>query len=259
MGTTYQALVRIAALVTGQSAGLIASAAVSEAEGRRLVVASEELLERARSVVQRVFERLTTDECSAADTADETGRVRTRLEAIRPSNRETWAWMLRAEAEALRLRTVAGGGGTAERPDPAELVRAWESSVAAFSELGHPYEVARSRARLAVALRAAERLEEARAVADLARETVTRLRARPLLVELDALDAEAAAEDDSHLTPREREVLALVARGLSNGQIGKQLYISTKTVSVHVSNLLAKLDAASRTEAAAIARERGLV
>jgi DNA-binding NarL/FixJ family response regulator len=54
-------------------------------------------------------------------------------------------------------------------------------------------------------------------------------------------------------------VLELIARGLTNGQVGKQLYISTKTVSVHVSNLLAKLGASSRTEAAAIARQRGLV
>ena len=54
-------------------------------------------------------------------------------------------------------------------------------------------------------------------------------------------------------------MLALLAQGLTNGQIGKQLYISTKTVSVHVSNLLAKLGASGRTEAAAIARRRGLV
>ena len=52
---------------------------------------------------------------------------------------------------------------------------------------------------------------------------------------------------------------ACSAQGLTNGQIGKQLYISTKTVSVHVSNLLAKLGASGRTEAAAIARRRGLV
>ena len=61
------------------------------------------------------------------------------------------------------------------------------------------------------------------------------------------------------LTPRETEILRLVADGRSNGEIGKQLYISTKTVSVHVSNILAKLGAAGRTEAAAIARRRGLL
>ena len=59
------------------------------------------------------------------------------------------------------------------------------------------------------------------------------------------------------LTAREGEILALVAEGRSNGEIGKQLFISAKTVSVHVSNILAKLGASGRTEAAAIARRRG--
>jgi len=55
------------------------------------------------------------------------------------------------------------------------------------------------------------------------------------------------------------EVLTLVAQGLSNREVGGQLYISAKTVSVHVSNILAKLGAAGRTEAAAVARRRGLL
>ena len=50
-----------------------------------------------------------------------------------------------------------------------------------------------------------------------------------------------------------------MADGRSNGEIGKQLFISTKTVSVHVSNILAKLGASGRTEAAAIGRRTGLV
>jgi DNA-binding CsgD family transcriptional regulator len=61
------------------------------------------------------------------------------------------------------------------------------------------------------------------------------------------------------LTAREREVLALVAQGRSNREIGLVLFISPKTVSVHVSNLLAKLSAAGRTEAVAVARRRGLL
>jgi DNA-binding CsgD family transcriptional regulator len=61
------------------------------------------------------------------------------------------------------------------------------------------------------------------------------------------------------LTEREHEVLALVAEGRSNGQIAAELYISPKTASVHVSNILAKLGAASRTEAAALAYRTGLL
>jgi DNA-binding NarL/FixJ family response regulator len=54
-------------------------------------------------------------------------------------------------------------------------------------------------------------------------------------------------------------VLALVAQGRSNREIGGQLFISAKTVSVHVSNILAKLGAGGRTEAVAVARRRGLI
>jgi DNA-binding NarL/FixJ family response regulator len=60
------------------------------------------------------------------------------------------------------------------------------------------------------------------------------------------------------LTSREREVAALVAVGLSNGEIGTRLYISTKTASVHVSNILAKLGMSSRSEVAAWAVRTGL-
>jgi DNA-binding NarL/FixJ family response regulator len=60
------------------------------------------------------------------------------------------------------------------------------------------------------------------------------------------------------LTPREVEVLALVTAGRSNRQIAQALFISPKTASVHVSNILAKLGVAGRVEAAAIAHRQGL-
>jgi DNA-binding NarL/FixJ family response regulator len=60
-------------------------------------------------------------------------------------------------------------------------------------------------------------------------------------------------------TPREVEVLALMAQGRTNRQIGAELYISDKTASVHVSNILGKLGAGGRTEAVAIAAARGLL
>ena len=61
------------------------------------------------------------------------------------------------------------------------------------------------------------------------------------------------------LTGREEEVLRLVATGLTNRQIGERLFISGKTVSVHISNVLGKLGAGGRAEAVAVAHRRGLL
>jgi DNA-binding NarL/FixJ family response regulator len=61
----------------------------------------------------------------------------------------------------------------------------------------------------------------------------------------------------SRLTIREREVLGLLAEGRSNSQIASALFISPKTASVHVSNILAKLEVSSRGEAAALAHRLG--
>jgi DNA-binding NarL/FixJ family response regulator len=71
--------------------------------------------------------------------------------------------------------------------------------------------------------------------------------------------ADPAAEDPYGLTPREREVLALVADGATNRVIGERLFMAEKTASVHVSRILAKLGVRSRTEAAGVAHRQGLV
>jgi DNA-binding NarL/FixJ family response regulator len=60
-------------------------------------------------------------------------------------------------------------------------------------------------------------------------------------------------------TPRERSVLRLVALGRTNRQVGDELFISEKTVSVHLSRIMAKLGATRRAEAVAIAYDRGLL
>ncbi len=69
----------------------------------------------------------------------------------------------------------------------------------------------------------------------------------------------AASKQLDELTEREREVLALVARGLSNAEIGKQLFISPATAKTHVGRVMMKLDAHDRAELVVIAYETGLV
>ncbi|MFF2510833.1 AAA family ATPase [Streptomyces sp. NPDC058086] len=165
---------------------------------------------------------------------------------------EGLAWLARAEAEWLRAHSG---------PD----VAAWAKAVAAF-DYGDPYELARCERRLAEALLVADRREEAAERARAARDTAVRLGAVPLREELDTLirrgrlaDSPSAADRVPALTARESDVLRLLARGRTNRQIGEELFITGKTASVHVSNILAKLGAAGRTEAVAIAYREGLV
>ncbi|MEV7980258.1 AAA family ATPase [Streptomyces sp. NPDC086519] len=158
---------------------------------------------------------------------------------------EGQAWLARAEAEWTRA--VSG-------PDPA----AWERAVAAFA-YGDVYEAARVRLRYAQALAAHGRRTEAEEQARAARETAVALGAAPLLERSEALLRRPAQRSVSPLTAREQDVLRLLALGRSNRQIGEELFITGKTASVHVSNILAKLGAASRTEAVAIAYREGLI
>ena len=164
-------------------------------------------------------------------------------------------WLARAEAEWGRVNG---------HNDPS----AWQAAVDAFGP-GFVYETARSRWRLAEAL--AEAGDRAGATSEWAAATkaARQLRAVPLLAALDDLgrrarlagpgkDAGPPLGGLAGLTGRELEVLRLLAAGHSNREIGAELFISPKTASVHVSNILAKLNAASRTEAAAIAHRDGL-
>ncbi len=112
-------------------------------------------------------------------------------------------------------------------------------------------------------------VDEAAELLRLAYDAARSLAARPLADAVAALarrgkvsgfaPAAAASGSIPTLTPREQEVLELLAKGRTNRQLGKELFISEKTASVHVSNIMAKLAVGSRGEAVAIARRRGLL
>jgi DNA-binding CsgD family transcriptional regulator len=169
----------------------------------------------------------------------------------RPFGLEGRAWEARLRAEQLRLDWLLGGAVELD-----ELVDRWRATADLFAGLGHRLEEARARTRLAAVLRASGDADGSTRQAVSAREIAAGLGAVPLLEELGETRSGAGP---GALTPRESEILALVSAGRSNGEIGKQLFISAKTVSVHVSNVMAKLGAGSRTEASALARRAGLV
>jgi ATP/maltotriose-dependent transcriptional regulator MalT len=133
-----------------------------------------------------------------------------------------------------------------------------------FGRLGMPYDAAEARLELARALEADLRplaIEEARAARQVFRELgASRASdmAAALLRELGAGSA-AGARDDAELTGREQQVLGLLARGMTNAQIGKALFISEKTAGHHVSRILAKLGVSNRAEAAAQASRLALL
>ena len=162
-------------------------------------------------------------------------------------------WLARAEAELRRA---------VDANDPEN----WRAVIATFGP-AYVYETARGRWRLAEALAEAGDRDEAQREWQLAVTTAEELRATRLRAALADLGRRARLGSGSRaipgsplsvLTNRELEVLRSLAAGRSNREIASELFISDKTVSVHVSNILAKLGAGSRTAAAAIAHDNGL-
>ena len=164
-----------------------------------------------------------------------------------------------AEAEWSRLHDRHGGS-----PDR------WREAATHWEKLSFPHPAAYARRRLAEALlHSAEGASAAARELAAACDTATMLGAGPLLHSIQALaerariplPGPAAAQQTGPqtgqaggLTQRERQVLTLLADGLSNRRIAQVLFISEKTVSVHISHILAKLGVTNRTEAAAAAR-----
>lgn len=167
-------------------------------------------------------------------------------------NTAPWARLQTARAYWQRL---------AGRPDP----HGWQTAVDAWRRIGFMYDAIVESVHLAEDLLDLGERDQAIEVIGDSWHEATAMGAMGAARDFEALAHRAHIRlDESErlrppalrsLTPRELEVLDLVATGATNRDIGKQLFISEKTVSVHVSNLMAKLGVAHREEAAALARE----
>ena len=192
-------------------------------------------------------------------------QVRAALDRVRRRKALATAWAGDLATARAELERAEG--------DAASRVRRWRTAVANVA--GRPYASAYADWRLAEAELARRGGREAAApVIERALGVVTTLGARPLEEELRSLARRArlaitteaekpavAASLDEHpfgLTPRELEVLGLLADGLDNREIAEQLFISPKTASVHVSNIYGKLGVESRVAAATTAHSLGL-
>ena len=187
------------------------------------------------------------------------------------------ALYLTKEAEA----ELATSGAELTRLEGSWDPRAWADAIRRWEELGEPHREAYARYRRAEALLFAKAPRpEAGAELRRAHEIAGDLGAQALAVkiedlaerarlplqppethprrELEAVGPGRAVDDPFDLTRREREVLALLAKGRTNQEIADELFISRNTAGVHVSNILGKLGVSGRVEAATVAHRLGL-
>jgi DNA-binding CsgD family transcriptional regulator len=172
-----------------------------------------------------------------------------------PAERATW------NAERTRL---------ANSSDPG----AWSAAATAWHDLGCPHQAGyawwrqaeaqlyagQSRAAAAALRAGAEAADENAPLLSQIRRLALRARVPLPRAEATPENREQAKTVDSHgLTSRELVVLQLLATGRTNAQIGAELFISPKTASVHVTNILRKLSVATRVQAAAVAERAGLL
>jgi ATP/maltotriose-dependent transcriptional regulator MalT len=212
--------------------------------------------------------------CAAAGSAatrdqELAGRASSLLDRLRGLAEQMEATGPLQQAHRLTFAAQAARAGGAAVEPGADPRLAWEAAAQAWERLGQPYEQAR--ALLQASQAALDRADRDDAATWLARAAglADDLGVDPLRRQIDSLARRArlglpagpSARQPpgiAGLTAREAEVLRLVAAGRSNRDIAGELFISAKTVTVHVSNILAKLHATSRTEAAAIAHQAGI-
>jgi len=195
-----------------------------------------------------------------ADALIERARSATVLLAGQPQPATPQGRALRAACDAEWARVVGEHDGTQ-----------WSEIAAAWLGVSRPYEAAYAAWRAAEAHLATGRKDEAVTALRQAHSQASWLGAASLVAETEALARRArvrlagneqvspASGAATRLTPRETEVLALVAAGNTNHQIAESLYMSDKTASVHVSRILTKLGVANRGQAAAVAHRMQLL
>lgn len=186
----------------------------------------------------------------------ELGAAGEALSAMREVERLAGTRPLRACADLAEGMLAAAAGDHARAQAPLD------DAVAGFDSCGAPYDAALARLELAATLLALDRPGAASREAAGARDRLLELgavtaaeRAQRLL---DFHSGDATDQSLAAVTPREREVLELLAEGLTNRQIAERLVVSEHTVHRHVTNILRKLDLPSRTAAAAHAVRSGL-
>jgi DNA-binding CsgD family transcriptional regulator/tetratricopeptide (TPR) repeat protein len=222
--------------------------------------------------------RARRDAAGMGETAERAWELASGFDRLRdrPSVVERIDRRIEERAEAAAALVAAELTRANDVPDP----EAWARAAGRFDALDDPYPAAYARYQQAAAVMASQR-ERASAQEPLraAHRTACQLRAEPLRRDVELLarqarltldpvevhDAYPSARpngrsspfDGLGLTDRELEVLRLVAGGWTNQQIADSLFISRKTASVHVSNIMGKLGVGSRTEAAAVAHRLG--
>jgi ATP/maltotriose-dependent transcriptional regulator MalT len=204
------------------------------------------------------------------------GRLRTEASKLAVEGLTQQAHQLTFAAEAGRA--ALAGAEPGELPPSGDMRAAWDEAAQAWEAAGQPYPLAVALLRSAEAALSAGDRDDGTARLRRTAALAQRLGARPLSDDIallarrarisldnpaDDADAQAAPGRAGHaqipeperpgLTAREFEVLRLVAAGRSNREIASELFISVKTASVHVSNILGKLSVTSRGEAAAAA------
>jgi DNA-binding NarL/FixJ family response regulator len=195
-------------------------------------------------------------------------RLERLLDVARAATRATRPGHPRMALEQAILQAEAERGWITGAPDPA----CWRVAIAAMPAGLPVLQVHEANLRLAEALVTVGERDAAARLATTVLGAAQRLGARQLEAEVEGFIRRArlplAARPDGlrpgpcsslGLTRREAEVLALVAEGRTNREIGEQLFISGKTASVHVTRILAKLGVANRGQAAAVAHRSGLV